>query len=214
MSETTAADLLHVPQACYNAPQNVSAKADYNDGICDKMLLDSHYTGAATKINAAKGLISDFRDAILVAASGARGTVAARNVAEKLMENAMDVLLTEIQTVANGDPVNAITNITSLGVSYRVRQGYSRDSIEVKNGEISGSFDMYIKRPKGMFAVIFMVTTSPDNADSWKLADFSQNSHGFADGFKKGTTYYFKARYKSSKTGLSDWTVVVDIVCL
>ena len=213
MSETLAADILHVVEACYNEPQQVSAKRDYYDGICDKMLLDSHYSGLTAKITAAKGKVTAFGSAILVAASGAHGTVAARNVAEKLMTNAMDALLPDIQTVAYGDPVNAITNITSLGVSYRTRVGYTRNDLEIRHGEISGSFDMYIKKPRGNFAVIFMITTTPLDDASWKLADFSQNSHGYVSGLKPGTTYYFKSMHKSSKDGTSDWTIIVDKIC-
>ena len=211
--ETLEAGLLDVPEACYNEPGQVSEKKDYYKSICGKLLLDIHYTAIAAKITAADGLVDAFGAAILVAATGAHGTVAARDVAQKKMTNAMDALLPDIQTVANNDPVNAITNITSLGVSYRTRVGYTRDSIEIKHGEISGSFDMYIKKPRGNFAVIFMITTTPLDDASWKLADFSQKSHGYVSGLKPGTKYYFKSMHKSSVDGTSDWTYIVDKIC-
>jgi hypothetical protein len=213
MGSSETAGIIRAVKACYEEPQNVSAKADYFDGIDDKMLLDSHYTGIATEIGAAKGLIVEYRKAILKAAGGGEGLVAARMVAELNVTNAQDALLAKVQVVANGDPQNSIAHITSLGISYRTREGYTRADIEVRHGEVSGSFDLLVKRPDGDFAVVWFFTDKPEVADSWRMADFSHNTRGHIGGLKRGTTYYFKAMVSSSKTGKSDWTYIVDKVC-
>ena len=113
----------------------------------------------------------------------------------------------------NADPVNGITHIVSLGISYRTRETYTRDDIEIRHGKLSGSFDLLVKKPKGDYAVIWFFTETPDVEASWKLADFSHNTHGYIEGLKRGTVYYFKARISSSIGGKSDWTVMIDIVC-
>ena len=145
--------------------------------------------------------------------SGTEGLVAARNTAETNMKYDMDSLLQNVQDVVNADPVNGITHIVSLGISYRTREAYTREAIEIRHGKISGSFDLLVKKPKGKYAVVWFFTKTPDMAASWNMADFSHNTHGYIEGLERGTIYYFKARVSSSTDGKSDWTIVVDKVC-
>ena len=58
-----------------------------------------------------------------------------------------------------------------------------------------------------------MITETPEDDNSWKLADYSQKSHGYISGLKPGVKYYFKAQHKSSVDGQSDWTYIVDKIC-
>jgi hypothetical protein len=201
------------PTACYEEPPNVSAKADYYSEIDKKMKLDSHYTGIVTKIDAAVVKIEDYRTAILAAFSGTKGKVTARNDAEVLMKYDQNALLADVQVVCNADPVNAIAHLESLGLSYRRRTPVTKKDIEVRYGDISGSFILLVRSPKVKFAVLWEYTTTPSVENSWKMADFSQDTHGYIDGLVKGTTYYFRARFSLKNSIKTDWTKVFDIVC-
>lgn len=214
MLTTAAADPLKAPKACYEEPPNVSAKGDYYDDIFGRMLLDSHYSGITAKIDAAIVKVTNFKSAILVALSGADGKVALRNNAEVLMRNDADSLLANVQDVANADPANAIANITSLGISYRTREPYTKEEIEVRYGVDSGSFILLIKKPTTIFAVIWMVTTTPTVESSWVVADFSHNAHGLVKGLTPATKYYFKARTSTAGNVKSAWTQIVDKICI
>lgn len=214
MALTEAAGTVKAPKACYEEPPEVSAKSDYYKGITKLMKLDDDYIAIAAKLDAADVKIEAFKVKILIAQSGAAGTASARNVAEDSMRNDMDSILADVQVVANNDPVNAITNITKLGISYRTRTGYTREAIEVRHGTTSGSFELWVKKPNGEFAVVWFFTTTPAIAASWVMADFSHNTRGDISGLVKGTIYYFKAKVSSSVDGKSDWTQVIDIVCI
>ena len=213
MSQDENAGPVKAPKACFEEPQQVSAKADYYDSFCSKMKDDLHYAAIEEKITAAITKVGLYRTAIQAAMSGTDGLVAARNKAETNMKYDMDSLLQNVQDVVNADPVNGIEHIVSLGISYRTREPYTREAIDIRHGKLSGSFDLLVKKPNGDFAVVWFYTKTPDIASSWIMADFSHNTHGYIESLERGTVYYFKARTSSSIDGKSDWTVVVDIVC-
>jgi hypothetical protein len=204
---------MKTPIARFDEPYDKSAKADYYENVCNKMLADARFVEHKARINAALLSISNFRTAILEAMSRRKGKVQARNGAEVKMKNHMDFLLSKIQSVANQDPVNAIELYTGLGVTWKKRYPYNKKILKVTNGTFSGSFDLMIRRPKGVFAVVWFFTTDPSDENNWKFADFSHTTKGFIDGLVRGTTYYFRARISSSTTRKSDWTNSVDIIC-
>jgi hypothetical protein len=213
MSTIDSTGPVNAPTACFEEPTNVSAKVHYFKDYCTRMKSDSHYTGIVTKIDAGLVLITNFDDAIIAALSGTKGKVALRNTAEKKMKSSMKNLLSEVQVVCDNDPENAVSHIESLGISYRTREAVTKEDIEIRHGDISGSFVLLVRQPKGDFAVVWFFTTTPAVEDSWKMADFSHNTHGFINGLVRGTTYHFRAKISSSITGKTDWTHVVDILC-
>jgi hypothetical protein len=213
MSTTDSTGTVKAPKACYEEPPNPSAKADYYYDIDKKMKLDSHYSGIVTKIDAAVVKIEDYRTAILAAFSGTKGKVTARNDAETILKSAQDSLLRDVQDVCDADPVNAQAHLESLGLSKRSRKPVTKNDIEIRHGEGSGSFILLVRSPKVKFAVLWEVTTTPAIDNSWKTADFSQDTHGYIDGLVKGTTYYFRARFSLKNNIKTDWTKTFDIVC-
>jgi hypothetical protein len=213
MTQDESTEPLKNIKVCYEPPSNVSEKANYYKGRALDMKDDTHFADVETDLDDALVLIGKLMTAIITAQSRKAGTVAARNVLDDQVCKKMDEFLPIAQKVVDGDPVNAITFITSLGLSYRKRQPVTKKDIEIRHGEVSGSFDLLVKKPKGNFAVVWVITTTPDDNKSWRLADFSQNTHGFIEDLDPGTIYYFKARVSSSVTGKSDWTGVVKKIC-
>ena len=206
--------IVKAPEPFYEAPEQPSPRADYFDNVCTNMLADTVYVPIAAEIAAAQAIIVLFRDAILEAIPGGSGKVAARNVAQLNMDNEMDYLLPEIFKVGNSDPVNAITHYQTIGVSWYEREGHKRPEIDVKHGDVSGSFYLYVGALKGHYAAMWWITTYPEFAeDNWKFADFSHHGKGYISGLTKGMTYYFRAK-TSSVEGKSDWTQVFEITCL
>jgi hypothetical protein len=204
---------MKAPIARFDEPYDKSARADYYENVCKKMLTDARFAEHKVRINAALLSIADFRTAILEAMSKRKGKVQARNTAEVKMKNHMDFLLSKIQWAANNDDIHAKELFASLGVTYKKRFPYNKKILKVTHGKISGSFDLMIKRPKGVFAVVWFFTTDPSDENNWKFADFSHTTKGNIDGLVRGTTYYFRARISSSTTHKSDWTNLVDITC-
>lgn len=213
MTKNDAISSVRVPTARFDEPKKVSAKADYYENICKNLLADDRFSEYSLRIAQAQTCIGKFRAAILKALSRTKGTVQARNLAEIKMKSQMDYLLAQIQVVGDNDPVNAITIFTGLGVTYKKRFPYAKKELKVTNGKISGTMNLMIKMPKGLFAVLWMYTTHPEDEDSWKIADFSHTSKGFIKGLQEATTYYFRARTSSSAKGKSDWTNMVEIIC-
>jgi len=213
MSINSRAGIVKAPTARFDEPQNVSAKADYFTGVCNKMLEDPRFSDETAIINLALILIKDFRKAIFKAYTRAKGTKQARDIAEIKMKNKMDSLLSRIQDVADIDPANAKSLFESLNVTYKKRYPYHKEGLKIKNSKIRGTIDLQIKMPEGIFAVIWFYTTDPSNEDNWKLADFSHTSKGAVSGLIAGTTYYFRVKISSSETGKSDWSKIVEIIC-
>lgn len=213
MTQDESTDPLKPIKVCYETPSNVSEKANYYKGRAQDMKDDTHFADVVTDLDDALVLIGKFQTAIVTAQSRKVGTVAARNVLDNQVCKKMDEFLPIAQKVVDDDPVNAITFITSLGLSYRKRQPVTRQDIEIRHGEVSGSFDLLVKKPKGDFAVVWVITTTPDDTKSWRLADFSHNTHGYIENLDPGTVYFFKARVSSSVDGKSDWTGIVKIIC-
>ena len=177
------------------------------------MKSDSNFTAVVTDLDAAIVLIGKFANAIVTAQSRKIGTVAARNAYLVQVRSTMNEFLPIAQKVVDNDPANAITFITSLGLSYTKREHVTKKEIEVRHGEVSGSFDLYVKKPKGNFAVVWFFTRNPEDEKSWQMADFSHNTHGFIENLEPGTVFFFRARVSSSVTGKSDWTGNVKIIC-
>jgi hypothetical protein len=213
MSVPDSTGPVNAPTACFEEPQNVSAKATYFKDFATRMKNDAHYTGIVVKIDAGLDLIGKYELAIIAALPGTKGKVAFRNTCEKKMKSSMKNLLSEVQVVCDDDPENAVSHIESLGISYRTREAVTKEAIEIRCGKVSGTFVLLVRKPKGKFAVLWEITTTPDDSKSWKTADFSHNTHGFIEGLMRGTTYYFRAKTSSSVTGKSDWTQVFDILC-
>ena len=214
MSENLNAGPVKAPKACFEEPSNVTAKSVYYRNFCNNMKADEHYTAIEAKIDAAIVTIDKFDGAILEAFSGLHGKVKARNDKEVVMKNSMDSLLGNVQDFCNANPVGATAHLESLGISWYQREPSTKDPIDIRHGKHSGSFDLLVKQPKGEFAVVWFITTTPDDSKSWVMADFSHNTHGFIDGLEKGKTYYFRAKVSSSVDGKSDWTQVIEIICL
>ena len=206
--------IIKAPEPFYEAPEQPSPRADYFDNVCTNMLADPAYAAKAAEIAAAQAIIVLFRDAILEAIPGGDGKVAARNVAQLNMDNEMDYLLPEIFKVGNSDPVNAIVHYQTIGVSWKTREGWEWDIIEVRNGKISGSFDLFVNPPEGRFAAMWWYTDKPEPLpEDWKFADFSHSARGYIEGLTPGTYYHFRAKTSSSVGGKTDWTQVIKIMC-
>ncbi len=213
LANVDAGGIIKAPIAAYKKQNNLSEEVDYNLGVTAKMLTNSSYSGITAKIDAAVVVIKSCNDAIIAASNGT-GTAKQKNMAAYLMGNQMKILLTEIQIVGNADPSNAAINYEKVNCTFRTRAVHERDDLEVYHGEISGTFDLYINPPEGVYSVIWYYTLNPDDTRSWDLADFNYNSKGFLEGCAPGQYYYFKAKFKSSITGISDWTQIVKIMCL
>jgi len=151
MSTTDPTGPVKAPKACFEEPTHVSAKADYFTDFNNKMKADGHYAGITTKIDAALVTVGKFRDAILEAMTGAKGTAKKRNEVETLMRGEQDELLSAVQVVCNANPVTAISHLESLGLSYRTRKPVTKNDIEIRHGENSGSFILLVRSPKWRF---------------------------------------------------------------
>jgi hypothetical protein len=206
--------IVRAPEPMFDAPQQPSARAAYYKNVCTKMHEDDRYDPVEAKITAAEGKIILFEKAIATAIPGGDGVVKARNVAELNTDIEMSYLLPDIYKVGNSDPMNATTHYETIGVSWKSRKGWEWEIIEARNGEISGSFDLFVRPPEGTFAVMWWVNDDPDMAaDKWRFADFSHTARGYLDGCTPGKYYYFRAKNSSSVTGKSDWTQVIKVMC-
>ncbi|MEI6851899.1 MAG: hypothetical protein WCL06_03615 [Bacteroidota bacterium] len=214
MSNKSKSGVVKAPTARFKEPYAKPAKAVYYKYVCNKMLGDDRFEEYFDYINQALGVIADYKKAIRLAFSRTKGTAQARDLVEIKMKSKMNYLLSQIQTVANDDPEHAKALYDSFNITYKKRFPYDKKELKVKNTKVSGTLNLMIKMPEGLFAVLWMYTTTPDNEDSWKIADFSHTSKGSVSGLIKGTTYYFRARTSSSAKGKSDWTHIVEIICL
>jgi hypothetical protein len=213
MAQVENSGIIRAPRAAFKKQVNLADLVNYFDAVTAAMLLNPSYAGITTKITAARGKIKDCHDAIVAQEQGT-GTAKQKNMASYLMQNDMNTLLADIQVVGNNDIPNAVINYEKVDCIYRSRKSHERDELEVYHGDISGSLDMQIRVPEGNFSVVFFYTTDPSKEENWKFGDWNHNTSGHLDGLTKGVNYYIRARYKSTITGKSDWTPVVNIMCL
>lgn len=194
----------------YRKPANVFSRIGYYGGILLNLISDTLFAGSAALFTAAQTQLGKLDAAQKKYKSGGKTFKGARDLEDVASEAIMDEVLGVVQKAADADIKNAVDIFTRNGIDYRTRKSSTNGEIEIEHGEISGSFNLYVRPLDGDFAAMWWYSTDQQN---WEFADFSHNSQGFIGGLVKGKTYYFRAK-TSSPSGKSDWTQIIEITCL
>jgi len=199
----------------YDKPSTIPGLVDYYLNHLTGLAADPLFTAIATLIASAQTQVGKLNAAEIAAQSKGDGLIEARNVELLNTEVIMDKVLGEIQNVGDNDPKNAGTIFKKHKLVIVVRKGHQREEMEVKHGDISGTFKVSHKRVAATAAYLYMIST---DKLMWYVGDFSHNSSGLIKSMndiplKPGTLYYIKSKSSCSE-GKSDWSDIVEMYCI
>ena len=140
-------------------------------------------------------------------------TSAARDLLYGDMIAEADLLLSEVQIEVDKATTTEDKEdiLTRNLISVKSRAKKQSESITVKNGKQSGTFELSMEPVDPPVAYMWFVREK-GTAD-WDIADFSQDHTGFCSGFTPNVEYEFRGQ-SDGKAGKSPFTEIISRRCL
>jgi hypothetical protein len=139
----------------------------------------------------------------------APGTVAARNAARLEAVQALHGLKASVQLLADADPEQAATLITSAGMGVKQSPARTKTAFEAKPGPTSGSVQLVAKAAARRASYEWQ--WSADGGKTWTTSPATLQARTTISGIPTATVGQF--RYRAvTKAGEGDWSQVVTLL--
>ena len=129
----------------------------------------------------------------------------ARDAARVVVENDLRDLRLDVQRVANADPLNAETIITSAGMSVKMTGNRGKQQNEAVDGVEEGTIDLIAE---GTGPHEWRIST---DEKEWTKLDSSRTSTTTARGLTPGVLYSIQNRMMLTNNEKSEWSQSVKI---
>jgi hypothetical protein len=132
-------------------------------------------------------------------ANGGPQAVTAKDMAKKVLQDALSVLCQQINIQCGGDKEKAQSSGAPLAKTPTVSVMPVPTGLVVKYNDVSGSVDIKVDTPNvsdhGTIFAYTLATNAPTNLNDWKLA-IANGHKATIKGLTAGQTYAFAAAYK------------------
>jgi hypothetical protein len=152
---------------------------------------NTHFTTPSPTLASITTLVNALDAAYKTAESRAKGTVGLMHVALKTLTIALKALAIYVESIANADPDNASSIITSAGMVEKKFTPRAAKTFSVVQTKVSGSVTLNTKAvSRGTY--IYQMSTDPTNPASW-VTIFTGNTVKFTKtGLTAGVHTYFR----------------------
>ncbi|HEY3818046.1 MAG TPA: hypothetical protein VGL81_12790 [Polyangiaceae bacterium] len=153
--------------------------------------------------------VSALNAAETVTQTRAKGTVASRNAARTQLLSDLHTLKGHVQQVADANPDQAETIITSAGMTVRKARASAKVTFSVRQGPLSGSVKLSAKAVA--LRASYEWESSLDGGKTWTAAPPTLQAKTSISGLPVATSVQF--RYRAvTKTGAADWSQPTSLV--
>jgi len=137
----------------------------------------------------------------------AAGTVEARDVAMRALDESCHIAQTYVESIANADPGSATATIAAAGMTVRKARSSTKQQLAVKQGPISGSVTIVAKSAGSRSVYSWQFSL---DQKSWTDLPQTIKAKTLVVGLQAGVVTYFRFRVLN-KAGLSDYSQVVSL---
>jgi hypothetical protein len=199
----------------YEKPSNVSQLVTYFTNFLNGMATDPLFTPVSGLITDAKTQVAKLLGSELASKVRAPGSIAARDIELLATDIIMDKVLAKVQEAGDADLDNARVIFEMHQLKIVDIHGHSTETLEVKHGKTSQTFEVKCKITARYAAFIWMIST---DKLKWYLGDYGPNASGLIDScndapLEVGKLYYIKSQVKTSK-GKGDWSQIIEKTCI
>ena len=127
----------------------------------------------------------------------------------------MDQVLSKVQEAGDANLAGARVLFETHQLKILERDGHETDTLEVKHGKISRTFEVKCKIIAKYAGYVWLIST---DKIKWYLGDYGPNASGLIDScddkpLEVGKLYYIKSQVKTAE-GKSDWSQVIEKTCI
>jgi hypothetical protein len=199
----------------YDKPSNISQLANYFLNILTGLGKDPLFDTIAALIGTATTQVLNLQKAEVEVLTKVPGKAALRDVELLATNIIMDQVLSKIQEAGDADLENARVIFEAHQLKIVEHPRHSRGEMEVKHGKVSKTFIVRNKPVAKNAAYVWLISLDKLN---WKLGTFAPKSSGIIsqcgdDDLVPGKLYYVKSQ-SNVKGVFSDWSQVVEIICI
>jgi hypothetical protein len=192
-----------------NLPTRVTDFVKFGQGIVAAMTGNAHFPSPTPTLAAVTALLTTLVTTETAAATRAKGTVPARNAAKAAAVAALQQLKAYVQQVADADPENAESIITSATMSVRKATSHTKAPFTVKQGSTSGTARLVAKAVAERASYVWQ--WSSDGGKTWTAVTPTLQAKTTITGLPVGTSCAFRFQ-ALTKGGEEDWSQVVTMV--
>jgi len=199
----------------FDRPSNISQRVTYDRTFLNGMLADPLFVAIEDLLEDAKTQVDKLDAAEIKAAGKLPGAAAARDT-ELLKTNIiMDKVLAKVQEAGDDDIPNSKTLFESHQLKIRARSKTEKGEFEATQGKLSKTIDVQHQFVKGTVAYLFLISTDKEN---WFFGAFGTTSNNtivkINDEDLVVTTKYYLKSCTCKKRVYSNWSQIIEVVCI
>jgi hypothetical protein len=203
------ATIIHRVTAVSNLPDHVPDQIKQGDAVQAGVTNNPHFPLPDPIIAAFIAALGAYSAAETTAQSRAKGTIAARNAARVVYVGAYHALKARVQQVADANPDQAETIITSAGFAVRKTAIRQKQTFVAKYGAVSGT--IHVIAPSAGSRACYEWQYSLDAGKSWVQVPNTLQAKTTIVGLPVATTVEFRYRV-TTKAGMGDWNLPTSIL--
>jgi hypothetical protein len=191
-------------------PMSFLQLLDFSNHVVKCMTGNGYFLNPTPSLATISSNVSNLAVLVAVAYHSPPTGTADRYAKRKILQDSMTALGAYVESVANLDPPNAVTIITSAGMEVKQALPVKPSGFRLKLTGVPGEVLLMTTRVRSA-AYKWAYTTTPDDAASWICIE-NVNREILLKGLKSGQVYCFRVSVIQHRAG--PWSQVIKTMVL
>jgi len=203
--------ILKMKVALKMSPMTILQLIDFSKHVINCMTSNAYFPSPSPSLASISAHIYNLEAAVAASHHGPPTATANKLAKRVLLHEAMTVLGAYVERIANQDPPNAVTIITSAGMEVKRALPAKPSGFRLKLTGVPGEVLLMTDRVRSA-GYKWEYTTTPDVQESWQVYLENVNREVLVKGLTSATRYYFRVAVIGHRIG--PWSQVINTVVL
>jgi hypothetical protein len=194
--------------AVLNLPKSTKKVAAFGQSIVSAVTDNASFPSPTPPLATVSADLAAFQAAESAALARTKGAVETRNAKLVVLKNDLELLMANVQSVANANESTAESVITGAGFAVRKTASRTKAPLEVEQGSLSGSVKLVAKAVARRASYEWQYSL---DQKTWTEAPSTLQAKTVIVGLTPATTYYFQVR-PVIKGGQGNWGQMVSFL--